>query len=214
MQRFCYRAQYHDSAVLDFIPTKAEHIKELLRAGKIFTATVFSFDFENLFVYFECVDEPLTPLDLLPGIEPYLYTWPGTAEKRWFVPMVDVYHSIQPQGDEVEHWHRKVHASPRGQMSVMNMDKLSSYTFFHFQLQEEKVASNGKHMSIWSSEDVAILYAESPDEGLENPHKGILDTHNTPKGWAGVMRPHFNIRPDGEIYHAATVVLTLSEADL
>ena len=214
MKRFCYRGQYHDSAVLDFIPTMEENIKDLLRAGKLFTATVFSFDYDNLFVYFECVDEPLSPLDLLPGIEKYMNEWPGEAQKRWFVPMIDVYHSIQPEGDEVEHWHRKVHATPKGQMSVMNLEKLSSYTFFHFQLQEEKPASNGKHLSIWSSENVALLYGETPDEGLKNPHKGILDTQNTPGGWAALMRPHFVIRPDGEIYHAATVLLTLSEADL
>jgi hypothetical protein len=94
-------------------------------------------------------------------------------------------------------------------------ERLDSYVRdFAADVAEEKVASNGKHLSIWSSEDVALLYGESPDEGLQNPHKGILDTQNTPKGWAALMRPHFNIRPDGEIYHAANVVLTLSEADL
>lgn len=61
MKRFCYRGQYHNNAVLDFIKGKQSHIEDLLRAGKLFTATVFHFDNHNLFVYYECVQEELSP---------------------------------------------------------------------------------------------------------------------------------------------------------
>ena len=214
MRRFCYRGQYHDSAVLDFIPTKEAHIRSLLQSGKIYAATVFHFDYENLFVYYECADEELSPLDLLPGIEAYMKEWPGEATKRWFVPMTDVYHSIQPEGDEMNHWRRKEHATPKAAMSLMKMEKLSSYTFWHYQMQEEKPGHSGTYLSIWTSEHIALLYNETPDHGIPNPHKGILDTNNTPEDWTALMIPHFNYRPDGELYHNAEIVLTLSEGDL
>lgn len=214
MQRFCYRGQYHDSAVIDFIQTRKDHIARLLRDGKIYTVTVFGFDNQNLFVYFECVDEILTPTDILPGIEVYMNEWPGNAEPRWFVPMTDVYHSIQPNEEEVHLWHRTEHAVPHGMMSLMKMELLSSYTFWHVQMQEEKPAHCGKHLSIWMSEHIGLLYEEKPDAGVPNPHKGMLDTHNTPEDWSGLMRPHFNDFPDGKMYHDADILLTMSEGDL
>jgi len=214
MQRFCYRGQYHDSAVLAFIPTLKEHVEQLLRDGRIYTVTVFDFDDQNLFIYFECVDELLTPTDILPGIETYMKVWPGEASPRWFVPMTDVYHSIQPKEDEIHLWHRTEHTEPSAMMSLMKMEKLSSYTFWHFQMQEEKPAHCGRHLSIWMSEHIGLMYGETPDPGIENPHKGMLDTHNTPEDWTGTMVPHFNTYPDGKLYHPASIVLTMSEGDL
>ena len=150
MQRFCYRGQYHNSSVLEFVQAKKNHIEQLLRSGKIYTVTVFAFDERNLFVYFECVDEILTPTDILPGIEVYMNAWPGEAAPRWFVPMTDVYHSIQPNEDEVHLWHRTEHAKPNAMMSLMKMEMLSSYTYWHFQMQEEEPARCGRHLSIWT----------------------------------------------------------------
>lgn len=128
--------------------------------------------------------------------------------------MTDIYHSIQPEGEEIQQWHRQTHTTPKANMSLMHMDKLSSYTFYHVQMQEELPGCNGKHLSIWSSEHIALLYQETPDGGIKNPHKGMLDTRNTPGNWSAVMIPHFRGFPDGELYHSAEVLLTLSEADL
>jgi len=214
MKRFCYRGQYHSPQIISFIKGKKDHVEALLRTGRIYTATVFAFDNQNIFVYYECVDEELSPLEILPGAEAYLNKWPGTDETRWFIPMIDIYHSMQPNKEEEVHWHRTEHAVPKASMSLMRLDTLSSYIFYHVQLQEEKPSCNGKHMSIWSSEDIALLYSEKPDEKLENPHKGMLDTKNTPTDWGGVMIPHFIRREDGELYHMADIVLTMSEGDL
>ncbi len=215
MKRFCYRGQYKDEAVLSYVSTQKEHIEALLREGKIYTVTVFSYDNQNLFIYYECVGETeLTPMDLFPGITDFMHSWPGEAAPRWFIPMIDVYHSILPNAEEEAAWHRTAPAKPRANMSWMKLDMLSSYTFYHVQLQEEKPATNGKHLTIWQNEHIALLYNESPDTGYENPHPGKLTTQNTPDGWTEVMIPHFNYFDDGNLYHAAKVEFTLSEGDL
>ena len=215
MRRFCFRGQYQDEAVLSYIATEKTHIEELLRSGKIYTVTVFAYDNQNLFVYYECVGtQILTPLDLFPGIASYMQPWPGEADVRYFVPMIDVYHSMQPDEQEEMSWHRTEHARPKAMMSRMKMDLLSSYTFYHVQLQEEKPAANGKHLSIWSSEHIALLYQEAPDTGYTDPKPGKLTTANTPANWTEVMIPHFEYFEDGQLYHAAEVVFTMSEGDL
>ena len=53
MKRFCFRGQYKDEAVLSYVTTQKQHIEGLLREGKIYTVTVFSYDNQNLFVYYE-----------------------------------------------------------------------------------------------------------------------------------------------------------------
>lgn len=215
MKRFCYRGQYIDEKVFAYIEDTKQQIETLLRDGKIYTVTVFSHDNQNLLIYYECVgEETFTPTDLFPDITAYMQPWPGTGQLRWFVPMIDIYHSMQPDGEEESAWHRTEHAEPIGNMSQMKLDKLSSYIFYHFQLQEERPAGNGKHMSIWMSEDMAILYHEKPDTGWENPRPGMLNTAHTPNNWRDVMIPHFNLFEDGQIYHSAKVVFTMSEGDL
>lgn len=215
MRRFCYRGQYKDEAVLSYVASEKQHIEDLLRSGKIYTVTVFAYDNQNLFVYYECVgSEILDPTDLFPGIAAYMQPWPGEAKARWFVPMIDVYHSMQPNAEEEKAWHRTEPAKPGANMSWMKLDMLSSYTFHHWQLQEEKPAANGKHLSIWSSEQIALLYNERPDAGYADPQPGKLATANTPDNWTDVMIPHFHYFEDGKLYHAAEVVFTMSEGDL
>ena len=215
MKRFCFRGQYKDEAVLSYVATQKQHIEGLLREGKIYTVTVFSYDNQNLFVYYECAgEEALTPTDLFPGITAFMQPWPGEADVRWFVPMIDIYHSMQPNVEEEAAWHRTEPAKPKANMSQMKLDLLSSYIFYHVQLQEEKPAHNGKHMSIWQSEHIALLYHESPDTGYQNPQPGKLTTKHTPSNWRDVMVPHFNYFDDGQLYHSAEVVFTLSEGDL
>ena len=214
MKRFCYRGQYHDEAVFDFIQTKQEHIKALLADNRLYTFTVFRFENKNLFVYYECVDEEFAPTQLLPGIEAYLNTWPGEEAPRAFVPMTDIYHSYLPNEEESAAWHRTERVVPTAQMSRMNKDRLSSYIFYHVQLQEETPGSNGKHLTIWANENVALLYNEKIEGTPVAYRKGMLDTHQTPADWKGTMVPHFTYYNDGVLYHSAEVGLTLSEADL
>lgn len=215
MKRFCFRGQYKDEAVLSYVATQRHYIEVLLREGKIYTVTVFSYDNQNLFIYYECVgEEVLSPIDLFPGIAAFMQPWPGEAKERWFVPMIDVYHSMQPNAQEEDAWHRTEPATPRADMSWMKLDMLSSYTFYHVQLQEEKPAANGKYLSIWTNEHIALLYSEAPDNGYENPHPGKLTTKNTPDDWTKTMIPHFNYFEDGKLYHTAEIVFTLSEGDL
>lgn len=215
MKYFCFRGQYKDEAVLDYVKTEKQHIETLLRDGKIYTVTVFSYDNQNLFIYYECAgNNELSPTDLFPGITVFMETWPGEAETRWFIPMIDIYHSMLPDEEEEAAWHRTQPATPKASMSQMKLDKLSSYTFYHYQLQEEKRGGNGRHMSIWQSEHIALLYSEAPDERGFSAKPGILTTKHTPSNWRDVMVPHFITFDDGELYHYADIVLTLSEGDL
>jgi len=76
---------------------------------------------------------------------------------------------------------------------------VSSYIFYHFQLQEEQPGALGsKYGLISQHENLLFFYMEKPDVAESESYAGHLKTQHTPPNWGDVMDPHFQPWPDDE----------------
>ena len=72
-------------------------------------------------------------------------------------------------------------------------DKISSYIYYHYQLQEELPGDGNRYGIIFLYRDSLIFYSETPHEQETEPHAPGLPTHDSPRAiWSEVMAPHFN----------------------
>lgn len=194
MKRFIYRAKLKAERKDEFHASLA-NLKSGLEAdhanGKIMTLSVFHWN-DNLFLYYECVNEAMEPDRLLGALNHCLEQWPGNGKARGWVPMMDIFHYNQPVS--AEHWSRKEPVLQRcAKIARLKEEMYSSYIFYHYQFQEEKPAVAGnKYRIIAAHENLLFSYHEMPAI-IENPalYKGKLGTNNTPSNWAALMEPHF-----------------------
>ncbi len=162
-----------------------------LNAGDLMTISLFRWGV-HLFCYWESVEREIKPEALFGNLGPALLDWAGgLAGPRQWVPMMDIYHCLEPLS--VEDWRRK---QPIGQISGkvarLNPDWLSSYIFYHYQYQEEQPGVWAKYGLITLHENLIFFYQEMPYIIEESRRTGKLQTHNTPDDWQAVMYPHFD----------------------
>ena len=133
--------------------------------------SLFSFE-DKWFVYFESQTPFSTP----------------TGWRRMF----DIYHTSMPKS--TEHWRRKRSDTvPRLGINYLKPDKVSSYVFYHYQMQEEKNNQpRDKYNIIFLDGDMIVFYGEEPCEKDELPYHNSLNTQNTPwDEWQDFMIGHF-----------------------
>lgn len=186
-----YRAQLKTTEEIITKETDAglHSLEKLIADGMLMTASLYIFE-NQLFLYYECLSSEITPDALFPGLDGHLEYWPGGAKKRQWVPMIDIYHASQPQSGD--HWRRQASVEERrGKLLRLKPEMLSSYVFYHFQLQEEKRQTDNKYCMIGLHENLLFHYDEIPMTEDVHPYTGKLDTANSPANWSEVMEPHF-----------------------
>ena len=180
-----------------------------LQPGDLITLALFQWG-DHFFVYYESIQQAPTPSDLFGDMAHLLAAWPGAVSPRTFVPMMDIFHCLAPES--VEHWRRKQPAERiGGRLARLQPAMVSSYIFYHYQLQEEKPGSFDKYGLIAIHENLIFFYQEFPAL-VELPlRSGKLTTTNTPDHWHEVMFPHFHLWEDApsgqEIWREVTLVL-------
>ena len=167
-----------------------EKMVEALQTESLLTASLFQWQ-ATLFLYVESVGLALDADDLLGDLEGYLQAWPGGADGgRYWVPMMDIFHYSAPQ--RVDHWRRKSPVEkPYGRVIRLRPEKVSSYIFYHYQLQEEHPGRGDKYGLIAIHEDLLFFYQEQPRVAEESPAQPTLNTSNTPPNWGELMSQHF-----------------------
>lgn len=150
---------------------------------------------EAFFVYAESVGQAMDADGLLGNPEGCLKPWPGGEGERFWVPMMDIFHYSKPQS--VAHWRRKASVeTPYARVIRLRPEKVSSYIFYHYQLQEERPGMGDKYGLITIHEDLLFFYQEQPRVSEESPAKPSLETSNTPPNWGALMSQHFAPWPD------------------
>lgn len=186
-------------------------LAERVARGELLTASAFAWG-EQFFFYYECIERPLEPEQLFGAASDLLAEWPGGAAGRRFVPLMDIFHCVEPQG--LEHWRRK--RPPErvfARLARLKPEMVSSYIFYHYQLQEETPGSFDKYCLIGIHENLLFFYLEHPFVVEPPSVPGKLTTHNTPDHWQDVMDPHFapwgEVAPDQRIWRDIQTVLTV-----
>jgi hypothetical protein len=188
----------------------AEALRVRVDAGELLTVSAFRRG-ADVFVYHESVGSPIDVHDLFAGALPLLTPWPDGGALRHFVPMLDIFHCGEPLS--LEYWRRKQPVERyEGKVIRLRPEKVASYIFYHYQMQEEKPGSFDKYGIIGIHENLLFFYLEKPFV-LESPPKpGSLSTKNTPDNWHEVMFPHFQPWVDSagvdDLWRDTTHVLT------
>ena len=146
-----------------------------------------AFDENRVYLYVESNDSAVQPENLVRGefIQyPNGKEWERTSE---------IFHYSVPVSQE--QWRRKVDKTPRIRLNRLKPEKIASYIFYHFQLQEENLGWNDRYGNIYLWGDVLIFYDELPQEDETEKMQGQLTTQNSPKKiWAELMNEHFQER--------------------
>ena len=141
---------------------------------------------EKAFLYFEGDEPEADPMMLCDeGLIPF----PDGA--LWF-RMAEIFHYAEPQS--AEHWKRKnPDFTPVLKINRLHPEKVASYIFHHFQLQEERPRPTKlKFSSIFIYGSTIVMYFEKPDEIDELDYPGYLTTNNSPNNrWGELMGQHF-----------------------
>jgi hypothetical protein len=191
MQRCVYRAHGLAGAeerALGWLGSRYAAIQKRVEQGELMTLSLFRWQ-EQFFLYYECTDRLLSPTELWGDGAACLRAWPGSDGERHWVPMMDIYHAVQPVG--VEHWRRREAVQTvTGRLMRLRPELLSSYIFYHYQLQEERPGNWSKYAAIYLHENLTFMYKEVPDPVEPPPYTGKLTTTNTPGGWQELMFGH------------------------
>lgn len=167
--------------------------------GDVMTVSLFQWR-RHLIAYWESVDLLLPPERVFGERFDLFEPWPGIAQSRTFAPMMDIFHYQEPgRGglDPVADWRRKAPVQRiGGRLAQLNPSMVSSYIFYHYQLQEEKPGSVDKYGLIAIHEDLIFFYQEYPPVVEEPRRTGKLTTTHTPDHWHDVMFPHFVLWED------------------
>ncbi|PWW08645.1 hypothetical protein DFQ01_101370 [Paenibacillus cellulosilyticus] len=201
IQRFMYRAAWQQGRKEEGIKALADsgQALELVRQGRLMTAAAFHWQ-DNLFLYYESIDQEVSPEEMAGAAEPYLCDWPGRSEPCKWIRMVDVFHFNEPA--DTEHWLRKSPVERRGgRVAHLKPEMASSYIYYHYQLQEERAFFGPKYEIIGMHENLLFGYQEFPNVVEEPTVQGRLNTKGTPENWSDSrMDLHFQPWEDGHLY--------------
>ena len=203
MQRAIYRAQCQAGRVAEATAHLQKTVPALQRriaGGELMTISVFRW-VRDLFLYCESIQAEIPPGQLFGPMEAWLEPWPGAEAARSWVPMIEVFHFDRPAS--VEHWRRPQPPEKRlGKVGRLWPEKVASYVYYHFQLQEEQGLPGSKYQFIGLHENLLFLYDEQPPVVEPLVHAKGLATTGTPANWADTrMDLHFIPWPDGIRYN-------------
>lgn len=104
----------------------------------------------------------------------------------------EIFHYSKPM--HAQQWKRKLeNKEPFVRQCRLLPDKISSYIYYHYQLQEELPGDGNRYGVIYLFRDNLLFYSEMPNEPETEPHAPGLPTHDSPRAiWGEVMAPHFN----------------------
>lgn len=201
IHRSVYRAQAKagqaDVAVTE-LPMQTANLALGTNPGDLMTISLFRWG-HHLFAYWESIDQPCPPEHIFSDVELYLEPWPGASTMRHFVPMMDIFHYLAPEnlhGDPIEKWRKAPVERAWGRLARLQPAMVSSYIFYHYQMQEEKPGVGDQYGIISLHEDLIFFYQERPAVVRPAEIPGKLQTTNTPDHWHDVMFPHFHLWGD------------------
>jgi len=166
-------------------------VSRAVEAGRVLTASAFRYR-EHFFTYAECIGEEIPHAELFGESEAFAW-WPDRSSR--FIPMMDIFHCGVPW--TVEYWRRRAPVE-KIEAHVIRIipEKLASYIFYHYQLQEEQLGSFDKYSLIVLNDNLLFYYKEHPFVVEPPLRPGMLTTKNTPEPWHPLMITHFQPWPD------------------
>ncbi|MDR2932992.1 MAG: hypothetical protein LBV27_07780 [Oscillospiraceae bacterium] len=140
---------------------------------------------DRLIVYFETEMTDPDPRNIVTdGLKKY-------PSGETLIRMPDIFHFSRPLNRE--HWERRVPKVPNIRVNRLRYHMISSYIFYHHQLQEERrnKPARDKYGIICLDGNFMVFYLEDPAEPETMEIQGKLATSNSPDNWGELMARHF-----------------------
>lgn len=192
MKRFMFRAQIKKKNVNDINSLSMrckDDIDKLIKDRVLMTVSLYRWK-NQLFLYYECIEKDVAPDFFLGGISRLLEERPAIDGKEKWIPMIDIFHFDIPL-DEAQ-WKRSLPVEKRaGRLAKIKPEKLSSYIYYHYMLQEAKRDKGNKYCVIGLHENFIFHYEEHPEEFAKSSFVGKLETGMQVENWDDLMYPHF-----------------------
>lgn len=184
----CFFNTEKEPFVRKWVASLDESFREHVDKNLLKTISVFIYE-NSLIIYYESTDLNLRVESIFMDYDQHLLTCVSTQNKR-FVPMMDIFHSNQPQSDI--HWQRPEGNKSRIRINRLKPDKFSSYIYYHFLYQEEMPGDADKYGIIGVTNNFMAYYQEAPFIREKALHKGLLQTNiKETLDWDAIMREHF-----------------------
>ncbi len=198
MNRWMYRAQIKpgkQKQLQEVCVREQESWKAALIEQGAETCSIFSYG-QMLFIYIEASFDSkawVWPKEC----QEWLEAWPDAAKGH-------VYQMLMPNVfydgtvSEVQKYrHQRETTARLGAVAILKPDMVSSYVFYHYQMQEEKPGSFNQSYSIGLHGEYLFSYHELPV--IKGPSRnGKLVTNHTPSNWHDFMAEHFVPWQDSE----------------
>lgn len=159
-----------------------------------------------------CLKEAILPEELLPRAAQLQEDLPGRDLPRKWIQLIDVFHFNAPA--DAAHWQRKTAPERQaGRVAHLKPERVASYEYYHYQLQEEQAFHGQKYEMIGIHENLLFGYQEFPAVVEEPVLPGKLATSGTPEEWTDSrMDLHFQPWPDGHLYFKLVEILFALQA--
>lgn len=148
------------------------------------TYAALAYDENRVYLYVESNEKEVLPETLVRG---EFIQYPNG--KNW-ERASEIFHYSVPVSEE--QWKRKMDKTPLFRLNKLKPEKISSYIYYHYQLQEENLGRGDRYGVIYIVGDELIFYQETPKESETVKMQGLLSTSNSPKEeWGDLMNEHF-----------------------
>lgn len=203
MERVVFRSLVkvgEEESVQAEVLAASSFLKFLVNKGFLMTISVF-IQGRTLFLYYECMNDFISPSELLPDITSLLEARMDEGGSKHWTPMIDIFHFSEPLSPD--QWRRTQPVQERvGRIARIKPSKLSSYIYYHYMLQEGHAGCDNKYCMIGLDANVIFYYEELPKTPEERLPSGNGRFSALPPDWPliwqGLMEPHFIVWDDVE----------------
>lgn len=170
-------------------------VKKAIKEGRCLTVALYRYK-DMLFLYYEAIEEELTPQELFPELSKYLELWPEKDGKTPWAYMYHIYYHAIPENTEI--WKRTGKKVRRGRIAYLHKEKLFSYVYYHKAIVEEGLLEGDQYQSIALHEDILFSYFEEP-KIMTHIKKDRKEESKVIKEWLAVdPESHFDHALSGE----------------
>ena len=135
--RGCLKEDAREGTRLCMAAAEAEkEVRRLIQSGRLLTASVY-YHGNMCFLYYEALEEGVSPADFLKPLEACLELWPEEGGKTCWAPMYSIYWHSVPQDADSWMESRKGKKNRIGRIAFLYPEKMFSYTYWHQAIVEE-----------------------------------------------------------------------------
>lgn len=181
-----YRGRLNETPTEEAVNACQKNAESLIRQGTLMTAGLYQYE-SQLFLYFECLGEPMEPEAFMGPLHPFLTPWPQKEEIRDWAKMYHIYWHCEPQ-DETDWKRNPKPLRRRGRIAYLKKENMFEYVYHHFAIVKEGLLRGDKYMSIALHEDVLFSYFEEP--------RSSVNIRRTEEGESQAIRGWMDVNPE------------------